>query len=381
MILVRSHDISDVPNEDDAKIPIMEFFQHKGQGYDTETCPQTAYQLRTSRQTQEVTALLVELLSARGYSVRDMGVVWKGGLCVENKGSDTRAAVMLDCAMGSTQDWEASYLQQKAIELVGWKCLRVDVLSFLTNTSETMKSITLYLQTAAGVALPAIEDEEAEDDILQEPQVVDLAVDDDDLSRHVEVDMVQALHEDGMDAAAGPPEPANDVNDLEQEAAALADSSIVVVSSDDENDKKPSAQPDIVPSHGLGNLEPAGVDPSNFGAVVDLGFLKVEDGMSSGEQGNFAHGELSGSWKNRDDDYQADEETDKDEPPSPNQRKRKYRRRVARKASRWQADTESDDDDEEEGMEKEPSDRSYRNDETEDEVSVTADTADSDVVT
>lgn len=306
MILVRSLEISDVPNEDDVKIPIMEFFS-KGQDYEAETAIEPSDRLRVSWQAEGVTSLLVKLLTDVGYSVRSMGVVWKGGLCVESTGSDTRAAVMLDCGNGSAQDWQESYTQQKAIERVGWKCLRVDVLSFLTETKEAMKTITRFLEVVAGVILPPKEDEETLGDYspADENELVDLADEgQSDPVNVAQVDIGNALNNNMHELEV----PIANANGIAAHEMAELDSSIVVISSEDEDTKKRAAVPESVPSYSLGYLEEDRMDPSNFGVVVDLGFLKTEDDESI-SRGDGTRPFATMPQYGGDNEYQADQES------------------------------------------------------------------------
>jgi hypothetical protein len=216
-----------------------------------------------------------------------MGVVWKGGLCVENQPSDSRAAIMLDCVEEARQDWHASYLQQKAIERVGWTCLRIDVLTFLADTKGTMDWVEKFL-FAAGVQ-PAINvGDDVEDDMGEDH-------DDDPGSNHAvhpgweddkiaDIDAVVALAQERQNAAArraaavaavDPPAVAADRVDSHDDA-------FMLVSSDEEGaNTKPSAKPDPAWSSDFRTTAatafdtgPEQLDPSNFGAVVDLDFLR-----------------------------------------------------------------------------------------------------------
>lgn len=98
--------------------------------------------------------ILKSKLISKGYHLVDMGVIWKNGLCVEQKeNSDTRVAIMVDCEESQKSEWLSSFSQQKAIERVGWKCLRVDALSIIVDNRTVVNNVTQFL-TANGIDAP-----------------------------------------------------------------------------------------------------------------------------------------------------------------------------------------------------------------------------------
>lgn len=151
-ILVRSLDISDVPSSDDVKIPIIEFFQkamtsHENSSYtDNTNVPEIDTPFITSK--NALRHLLVVRLIEQGYKICCMGVVWNDGICVEHPECDERVALIIDDVSKTYQDWVRSYRQQQKIEGVGWKCVRVDVLSFLSDCTGTMQSVFEFLKQA-----------------------------------------------------------------------------------------------------------------------------------------------------------------------------------------------------------------------------------------
>lgn len=294
-VLVRSLEISDIPSVDDMKIPIIEFFQTFGSGTD-HVDPLSSAHLDNCHPAQR---LLARLLTEQGYVVRSMGVVWKNGICIEHPNFDNRAALMVDCAGESLQDWHSCYRQQKAIERVGWKCLRVDILSLLTNCKGTLDSVMRFL-SAAGVDAPAIlydglddEDDTMEDENGEAP--VEVEDQEDNLLNVVPV--IELVDQDD-DAADDPP-----ADDAHQAAPDARD--IVVISSDDEKtmDVKPRAKvkPEPVAS-GSFSGESDEVDPWNFGRVVDLAFLR-----GSGDANEPTKLENINGSVLRDDENQADQ--------------------------------------------------------------------------
>jgi hypothetical protein len=144
-VLVRSLDLKDIPSLDDAKIPIIEFFMQANLSFDNDTRRSESIG-RPKPYNKRYGALLLKfLLHERGYQVADMGKVWKDALCVEHKVSDARVGVMVDCEEASPHEWTSGFAQQKAIERVGWKCLRVDALSLVVNFSSVMHDVVNFL--------------------------------------------------------------------------------------------------------------------------------------------------------------------------------------------------------------------------------------------
>jgi hypothetical protein len=148
-ILVRSIDISDIPSTDDVKIPIIEFFQKAATTHKRISSVETDTQASEAPFTMSKNSLrqlLNARLMTRGYKTCCMGVVWNDGICVEHPDCDERVALIIDDVSETYQDWVRSYRQQQKIEAVGWKCLRVDVLSFLSDCNRTMQSIFEFLK-------------------------------------------------------------------------------------------------------------------------------------------------------------------------------------------------------------------------------------------
>jgi hypothetical protein len=241
-ILVRSIDLKDIPSDDDVKVSILEFFENKE--------PESEDGLAASCPVQ---ILLRKSLEQRGFLIRCMGVVWKNGLCVEQRDSDNRVALLVEGAGESQQQWQASFAQQKAIERVGWRCLRVDALSLLADFVNTFEGILKFLSVAG----------------LDETVILYDALHSDEEDNELAVDNAERRLGD------------NGLKD--------SDVDIVVISSNDEDadDDDPHENPDIHldyarPDIALsGNLEGPrndDMDPSNFGQVVDLSFLAGRNG-------------------------------------------------------------------------------------------------------
>ena len=78
-----------------------------------------------------------------------MGVVWENAICVEDHtDGNSRVAMCVEACGESNQDWIDTVQQQRSIERVGWKCLRVDALSFLASHDQMMEKVELHLSEA-----------------------------------------------------------------------------------------------------------------------------------------------------------------------------------------------------------------------------------------
>jgi len=280
MVLVRSLDTNHIPNEQDVKFSVLDFFERAK--YTEENAHVEAQQEEQEEDSRPAAGrgsamslfrsraerLLVSLLQDEGFSTLSMGVVWDNAICVEDGGNSGRRAAICVEATGESQDeWKAMLEQQKSIERVGWKCMRVDAVSFLTNHTEVVNATKKFLASVmvfpreipvAPVAAGPVGNAMDEDD-------------DDEYAMHLgpngRAAMVQVPVAQGQDND-------NDNNDDE----------LVVISSDEEDEEaddevqfsnlKPAAIRQIKEEYqedmdGLGNGETA----ADYGNVADLGFL------------------------------------------------------------------------------------------------------------
>jgi hypothetical protein len=246
MVLVRSIDSSHVPSGDDVKIPILEFFAEATKDVNSDEDENDGPRLKDGGLFSfriQAQSRLEELLRTKGYSVRRMGVVWSDAICVEDKVSGTRAAVCLECVGESTEEWNHLVKQQKAIERVGWKTLRVDGLLFVGDSRGTFKSIKAFLRNT-GVLASMFEDEEPVEEQFDE---IDNDSDEDE----------------AVDGDVAP-------------IVADAEEDIFIISSDDENSgsmnrnqtKAGAAKVEVQVEE---NDE---VDPAEYGDLVNLEFLR-----------------------------------------------------------------------------------------------------------
>ena len=229
---------------------------------------------------------------------------------------------MID-GMEPFRTWQASYNQQKAIERVGWKCFRIDILSLLHDFHSTLDKVHLFL-SGAGVEPPPILynelDEEYGEDALDEQQApvagIDLAAAD---------EQQQILGPQNQEVHPGQAE----------------DDDAIVISSDDEDapdlKRRANVKPDLVPSGFFEEDTSDHMDESNFGNVVDLAFLRsVHNSFSASSCGSDDDGTASirkrrrrldtsqrhGRWKSRHDE---DQDEDADDDLSTNKRNDKSR--------------------------------------------------------
>lgn len=245
-VLVRSIDIHEIPNDTDSKLPIIEFFMSATAGGGWDDMEDDASGVTNRDIQQKTRTLLSNLLSSRGFTVRDMGVVWKGGLSIEQGDSDKRAALFIDCCGESNHEWQSGFNQQKAIERVGWNCMRVDAFSLLYNHKACFRNIKKFLG-GLGIVEPILRDGEADVIEDEDMDVVEGEASDD----HSESEEV----EDNVGSDSG-------------------DHAVSVSSEDDISgafSNSAKTTPKVVVSEQVDTN--IAVDPSNFGQIVDLSFL------------------------------------------------------------------------------------------------------------
>ena len=249
-VLVRSIDLTDIPSMEDVKVSMIEFFMNSANSQ-TESI---SFNRETTgvRKIRNGTILLKKVLSERGFLVSDMGIVWKNGICVEHTKSESRVALIVDCDEISSAEWKAGYVQQKAIERVGWTCFRIDLLSLFVNFESVINSAISFLKS---VGIEPQEDNQKEDD---EGVTIDITKD--------------ILYED--EDSAGRDSPII----LEEDEQ---DQDVFTVSSDESmEDSKPAA---ALTKPSIDSYKEDEIDASRFGEVVDLDFLESNDDGSSSD--------------------------------------------------------------------------------------------------
>ncbi|KAG7373119.1 DNA helicase [Nitzschia inconspicua] len=255
-VLVRSIDLKDIPSLDDSKVPIIEFFMRSSHLIENDEARVELSNQWTSDKKRHGASLLQFFLNERGYHLVDMGIVWKNAICVEHEKSDTRAAVMVDCEELSPHEWTMGFAQQKAIERVGWKCLRVDALSLVVNHTSVISDVIQFL-TSAGIPDPSL----------------------------LHNNKNEELDEIGEDVADGSKIYANQEN-IEIDDGLLMESS-------DEGDRKLEAAPEVAmrPDNTMSSMDfdqDERIEASKFGEVVGLDFLlrrKPWDGNDENDSG------------------------------------------------------------------------------------------------
>lgn len=232
MVLVRSIEVSDIPNTEDIKIPIIDFFSNSSRECDA--VKHTSGSSLSNSCSKDVQTILEGMLSQKGYGVSRMGVIWNNGICVEDQVTGHRAALGIEGAGESADSWSRMVGQQKVIERVGWKTLRVDAAAFLVDHHKSLEAIEKFL-AGAGIRIPSEEEDAPE-----------------------EAEFMAAVPEEHDDDDANTDESMNrDIQPVDQ----VHD--MIVISSDDENGNNDDNDDDID-------------DPGTFGDVVDLSFLQAE---------------------------------------------------------------------------------------------------------
>jgi len=320
VVLVRSIDIGDIPSFDDIKIAILEYFQSASRMRDGLRNGELLDGVPRDN-LKECAELLKTLLVDRGYIVRPMGEVWRGAFCLEDPESDTRAAVLLDCEGESDHEWKSMFAQQKAIERVGWKCLRLNALSLLADFSSALDVVFRFL-SEAGIQTPTVLFDESEE--TTNDSVSDDVVDE----QEIEVDVDVESHR------GDPAEEEDDNDDVESRS----DQEVVFISSDEENGTPPpaSSMNDAAFSSDFGPDE--GLDAAQFGEVVDLNFLRDKADNGENLQRDVAGAAAAARSADRSSDdssaYQGDLS---DTETSPKQRRRRKYRRLDKNSpdGRW----------------------------------------------
>jgi AAA domain len=132
MLLVRSFDTNHIPNPQDIQFSILDFFERTASTTDAVPPPLDRGYLSQSTSPLSpfqgnIHRLLRDLLHSRRFLTTSMGVVWQNGICVEDQTNRSERVAICIEAMGESDDeWSAIVQQQRSIEWVGRKCLRVD---------------------------------------------------------------------------------------------------------------------------------------------------------------------------------------------------------------------------------------------------------------
>ncbi|KAL7567932.1 hypothetical protein ACA910_019644 [Epithemia clementina (nom. ined.)] len=272
MVLVRSIESNHIPNEQDIKFSIFDFFERaklndeakaKGDDMAADFRMRTTLSLFRSHAEQ----LLEKLLNDQGYCTQSMGVVWEDAICVEDATNKTARAAICIKATGKMHDeWTSLFEQQKSIERVGWKCLRVDGGTFVLNHARALVDVELFL-SRVGVNptttnTPASEADES--DTESQAELMEIVV--------------------ALLAAVGnvDSEPVN-VNAAEAQPPEEQESVVVIMSSEDkdEHKKKSVASAAVAEDDGLyANTFPCRLDALGHGCcyMICLVFVPASGG-------------------------------------------------------------------------------------------------------
>ena len=135
-VLVRSVREVDVTAQDDIKTAIIRFFQNASMRNE-DGCLQNEV-----NESLSISSLLVQNLRERGYSVGEMNEMIRAAcIFVEDRETDTRVAITIDCTGEDEDVWLFHYERQKAIQRVGWQCLRVNSLSLICDFQGSIEKL------------------------------------------------------------------------------------------------------------------------------------------------------------------------------------------------------------------------------------------------
>lgn len=95
-----------------------------------------------------VVVISQDQLQKRRFTVRPLGVVWPDALCIEQTGGHARAAVCVENAGESKEEWELVKTKQSFMERAGWSSYRVNLLSLIFDYSGTMSDLAVFLDSA-----------------------------------------------------------------------------------------------------------------------------------------------------------------------------------------------------------------------------------------
>jgi hypothetical protein len=340
--LIHSIDSHHVSNGEDSKLLLLNFFQK-------ETVETADIGIDSVGERDTYDKLISRLLEDRGYRVRKMGKVWSNAICVENESSDARASVLIDCVGEPAHEWAASYAQQRAIERVGWKCLRIDAVSFLHDFHGTLQKVVSFLSKAGIKEKMLLYDQlEVEE---QDDEGVEGGNEDVEISGAVEIDLGDDEEDDKNPSdrdSDGDGE--NNALPILQPGAAVEE--VFVISSDDEEETRKvndSMDVDHVPDAvGSGLLDDNGDQAAEqFGEVVDPSFLRAGP-MDLDQIEDFAVARGRSQEESQEWSYEADQSDMGDTSLSRAAKRRRYQRldKYA-KDPRWypKRGTKADDDD------------------------------------
>ena len=264
MVLVRSINRSQVPSVEDVKIAILDFFSEHGtrdSAGDRQSSHRHPFTIEKEVTLQaKVVGLISKYLSDYGFSVRPMGLVWSGAICVENERTGERAAIAVEGCGEMQQEWAGVLSEQRAIERVGWQCLRVDALSWLLDESSSKASLHSFLRAAeVDTPLSAVE---------------------------VDMNMVLEEQEEDPDEAGEEDDGTERIGPADRDGAAAAENDAVVVSSNDEGgaiDISSDGSSASATAIKLEDDDNDGLDPNQYGDVVQLQLPVVDNQLDRTE--------------------------------------------------------------------------------------------------
>ena len=156
MVLVRSVDLDDIPEDRVILRSIVQFFDdvatkdrrrvndHGDIPSDDYFSYHTDFFSSLRHRGQEILTLRLE---EEGFEISSMGKVWHGAICVRSANQRSRVAVLVDTSERSQEEWLKLIEQQERIESVGWKCLRLHILFLVNDLNSAVKTVVDFIST------------------------------------------------------------------------------------------------------------------------------------------------------------------------------------------------------------------------------------------
>ncbi|KAL7539561.1 hypothetical protein ACHAXR_009389 [Thalassiosira sp. AJA248-18] len=285
MVLVRSINRSHIPSAEDVKCAVIDFFSEFASNDVAQDNPMQGepealfeyHSFNTPPMLERIIENVASTLGKSGYHVRSMGVVWEGGLCIEDKSSGARAAVAVENCGELKEEYASTISQQRAIERVGWKCYRLDAFSWLLDCNSALEVLHGFLRSVD--VRPRMKPQENPSVVASNREEEAAHADGIEDDAPINVNVAAPVAEDNNEHDDGAVISSNDNEEEEGEAC-------MQISSDEANGDDDNKEEDCSDSDddngndddndddGDGdNDNSEGFDPNQYGSVITLGGL------------------------------------------------------------------------------------------------------------
>ena len=151
LVLVRSlSSLSQIPSRTDFKFAVMDFFgKHSSKNFKLSTNQSTNELKNDFCGVIENFAQFLGNHILKDYFIRDMSSVWPNGVLIEDPQSGCRCAINIENFREG--EWLKILNQQRALESVGWQCMRVSPISLLFDIDRTGKILKDFV-SSCGIA-------------------------------------------------------------------------------------------------------------------------------------------------------------------------------------------------------------------------------------